>query len=364
MKKRIILTLTISLIISTIFGLLFLRTKYYYFYPLDRLPREISKEMYNDYSERDNNKSRLTKMEDFNFQLVLISFLGSMGIGLLITNLIPINDKSKHRKKGGIKKNDVQEMQLKGSVHSVLYRKGLYLTRYINRPINYMKFDKKGNRVEETIQYTHLIKLSFVYDSNDQIIEEHRHNSSGKLISITYFKYNNLQLRTSMRGVKANQEFSFQCSFQYDENENIIEENWYRANGSIFTKAKINYDYRGNMIEFIVFGEMGTLQTKTVFTNDKYGNILETNEYNRDVLQSIDSYKYDQNNNRIKSQSYNPEGVCIKLTTFEYKYDLMGNWLLKYKTEDGDTELIEEREINYYWYNWIKYIFTLLQLKQ
>ena len=127
------------------------------------------------------------------------------------------------------------------------------------------------------------------------------------------------------------------------------------------------------------FYEGGVLQSRTVFIRDEKGNLVGHVNYGKDEELNMEKhYEYDSNNYRIKESfwSVSPPGYLdqpilksvvtykndefgnpiMKInssrketTTYTYKYDSNGNWLLRTSYNDkGEINQIAEQYFEYY----------------
>lgn len=105
----------------------------------------------------------------------------------------------------------------------------------------------------------------------------------------------------------------------YNEKGNKIEENYYNSNGSLIYKNTYKYDENGNKIEECHY-EDGSLDKKYTYEYDENGNKMEENWYNSDVsLDKKYTYEYDKNNNWIQEVEYeNNKPIQITERIIEY----------------------------------------------
>lgn len=213
---------------------------------------------------------------------------------------------------GNKPKNDLEKQNLKGKVKSViestffakagmfgkLQKDGLmdkykYVFNNAGEETERIKYDTTSNRDVpiETIIYK--------YDSNDNLIE--RYDKRGDSIV-----------------------------FKYDNSKHVIEEENFDSNKLVY-KVTYKYDDRGNKIEKREYSHENKLESSKVYKFDRSGNETEAYNHYFNIQGTSDSrvtYKYDNRNNKIEKDSYEPDSVLKWKGT--YKYDDSGHVI-----EDG-----------------------------
>jgi hypothetical protein len=136
--------------------------------------------------------------------------------------------------------------------------------------------------------------------------------------------------------------------YKYDSNGNLIE--WDIFNLSkLDNKCVFNYDKDENMIEEDCYNSKGKLFVSKKFTYDANGNMIEENWYNSDnSLESKINHKYDNNRNEIEQNSYNSDGTLLAKCTFTYEYDKISNWVTQTMFQNNIPLYIRVHQITYY----------------
>ncbi len=145
----------------------------------------------------------------------------------------------------------------------------------------------------------------------------------------------------------SNGTISSKQSFTYNNQNKIVEENYYNDN-SLESKILHIFDNNGHKFETTSYYGDGSLKYKKVYTNDFKGNLIEENHYNSDgELSARTVYKYDYNGNQIeRSKTVNVKsGNNVVKTQNLYKYDLNGNMIesAMYK-QDGSLFIKQNME--------------------
>lgn len=145
--------------------------------------------------------------------------------------------------------------------------------------------------------------------------------------------------------------------FIYDSNNNLIEEDDYSADGSIYNKLTYKYDAKGNRIEEVKWQREGNLEFKTLFTYDSKGNQIKADFYlPNGSLQYSTTFKYDIAGNMIEGANINPDGSTV--ISYSYEYDEKGNEI-ENKNYNSRGELTSEGSTRYQYNadgNWVKQV--------
>lgn len=260
--------------------------------------KEISYEANEKFGEVVKRKQTSYRIEESHFNiygnLIKIKTYSKEDILINVTNY-----KNRHTKIGGKSYNEKGVLESRW-VRS--YRKdGKYISgigfdsngNLLGEQIN--KYNDKGNLTEEIEKGNNIIKTTYKYDSNDNLIEE------------GYYKNNKL--------------LSKQIS-KYDKNNNELEWAKYNSDGTLNKKIMYKYDILGNKIERQEWGELGLFKEKNIYTYDLRGNkSTEISEY-KDGSFYKEIFKYNENDKVIEKTGY-PNGKMG--TKWTYKYDRFGN---------------------------------------
>ena len=145
-------------------------------------------------------------------------------------------------------------------------------------------------------------------------------------------------------------------SYEYDDNENIIEVYYPNTGG----REIYEYDDNGLAIQQLslsgensMFGSLfgGPKKKLTTFVNDRWGNITEMKVYNEETRELLLTQKSTINNygDEIESIYYKADGSVHVHVKYEHKYDSNGNWTYKkHLTKDGLVYREQERIITYH----------------
>tara|TARA_B100000315_G_C14525591_1_gene563665 strand:+ start:32 stop:808 length:777 start_codon:yes stop_codon:yes gene_type:complete len=199
-----------------------------------------------------------------------------------------------------------------------------------------IKYDSNNNKIEMN-NNSLMTKTTYKYDSNNNMIEESALNPNGSLMSKKVYKYNsqNNMIEVSIDSPKDLVE-SFlgpmRFKYNYDSNNNIVEELQFRSDGSLMITFLYKYDLENNLIEKSGYDENGLLWKKLV-------------------------YKYDSNNNKIEESFYKSDGNYSTdtdgVSTYKFIYNsenkIQGEMGYFYKTGSGEEkEILKSKTIYQY----------------
>ncbi|MBE9488430.1 MAG: hypothetical protein IMY73_04520 [Bacteroidetes bacterium] len=221
--------------------------------------------------------------------------------------------------KGEVKKTDIQKLNLKGNIKSVVEikyfakkkRGKIFKGNISNKVVSY-KFNRH-KYLKEAISYKHknseYKKQIFEYDDNDNIIQQANYSSDSLLSYIKIYAYDK----------KTN---------RYDKDNNRLSDLTYNSEGFLCGKIVYKYDDDDNCIEEKKYLFNDSLDYKIV---NSYGSdhILEQSLYsnNVDLTYFANSYKYDENNYLI--EKYKQSGFYIFSERLFLKYDKNYNLISK-----------------------------------
>ena len=232
------------------------------------------------------------------------------------------------------------------------------------------KYDDNGNQIEVNrykADGTLNVKVKCQFDDRGNKIEENTYNSDGSLSKKVISKYdtkNNI-IEEDSEDHSGDQSVTT-VTFKYDIKGNIIEKRIQFKNfanmrdGNIHRASTVSlYTYKYNDKNKEI--ESNSYQSQDVNDNftsaapnkriSKYdisGKLVETKAYNPDgSLTTTILYKYDEKGNKTEENYLNADGKNRKITT-QYVYDSMGNWIKKIEIDQDVPNYIKIREIEYY----------------
>ena len=135
---------------------------------------------------------------------------------------------------------------------------------------------------------------------------------------------------------------------KYDDKGNQIEENYYKADGSLNYKETYKYA-KGNLIETNYYSANGSFDGKYINKYDDKDNRIEANNYSANG--SLDHkyiMKYDAKGNQIQQNRYKADGSLDYKETYKYEFDGKGNWIKRITFKNQIPKSIYEREYEYY----------------
>ncbi len=243
------------------------------------------------------------------------------------------------------KKNDWDELKLKGKVKSVIvtYSKEKLGKIVQKNKMSKFLFDANGNKIEEYLYYMDSendleYKYIYKYDAT-KMVEKNKYNSRGDL--------------------------EYTC--KYDTNGRKIAENTYNSAGHISHKKTYKYDANGNKIEMQIYNSEGKVSYKYTYKYDAKNNNIEENEYNNEAYRGCKKIrKYDVNGNNIEEKWYNLEGTLThkECTTYDTNGNVLSGSMCSFNP-DGSVNGGEEHTFKFEYDkkgNWIKVVTSVNSL--
>lgn len=139
-------------------------------------------------------------------------------------------------------------------------------------------------------------KISTVYDSNGNKVEENEFNASDTLVNKTIWRINGKQ----------------------------VDESYYNADGTLLSKIISNYDDQNRVSEVCQYHAAGFLEEKLIYSYNDAGKLSEISYYNgaNNLFKKL-VYRFDASYQVTEEQTYNAINKLIKRVIC--KYDDSGN---------------------------------------
>ena len=181
---------------------------------------------------------------------------------------------------------------------------------------------------------TYIIKYSKIFNRQNQLVSDERHNSEGKFLAKYEYKYDSISGKKSL----AKQIFA-------------------EENGTNINVNKYEYDKSGSLTTIKTYDSNNKLLSHTIVTCNELGNPIKVEKYSLDMLTGTELAEYDYPKNRATYKVYDLNGKEIHSGFFiidnakeknhaeeGYEYNEMGHLI---RTPEG-YNLIEYDEYD----NW------------
>jgi hypothetical protein len=266
--------------------------------------------------------------------------------------------------KSNTQKNSLETMHLNGKIKSIkeysylanekfgLIHKGERKREYSWEYDLVYIFNKCGSKIEERNIYLNddtQSKRIFTFDNNEMLIESNYYDSKNNLISKTKMKNDDKGNEIELNDYNSYGELNTKWLYKYDSRDNQIEGNNYSSDGNLSSRWTYNYDSNGNKIETNCFDSNGNISFKWATLYDKKGNAIECKYLNSlGTITSKWTMEYDENNNKTVYNYNDFENNTAENRTYKYDYDKTNNWTRQIIFKNGIPLFIIEREIEYY----------------
>jgi len=214
------------------------------------------------------------------------------------------------------------------------------------------KYDKNGNLTEANYYdlKTNLVFSSDKreYDKRGNMIKTTFYNSSGKVVGIDIYKYDNKNNQIQKDNYW-NGKLNGRLIRTYNYKSMIVIENIFDAVGKLQSKYSYKIDNNGNHLEDYDYN--GKLYSKSTFQYDNKGNkIKEHSEaWELDTTNDVIGYQYDEHNNEILRTITNLNKNIKSSVKTEYVYNKFGDWTKQMTTWSWSADRqTEKREIEYF----------------
>lgn len=271
-------------------------------------------------------------------------------------------------------KNDLSEEGLIGNVKSftaTIYQVEDSLGEIKEKHLleNYIiYYNTKGNitEIESYISAWHTLSLNgdrefrcvYNYDKNENLVEEKFFNSDGSLNGFTTYKYDHIGNRIEEIYYDKSNHVSEKTTFKYVKKGNEVEETRYDSDGGLDFRCVSKYDEKGNGIEHNGYNSDGSLSFKRQCRYDDIGNMIEEVVYEDEEVLVVDKFGKAEvtSLNYHYFYKYDNKGNIIECygsnpknpIKYKYEFDSIGNWIKKIEFSVKGPLKITEREIEYY----------------
>jgi hypothetical protein len=210
---------------------------------------------------------------------------------------------------------------------------------------NYNIYPNIDNKYLSVFNTKGQITNSVYYDSSKVIPSYNwifQYNKSQKLMAFAQKKSDTVTLKYvnkfNLSGQLIEQVINFKsyrhfqptkCIFRYNKNKQLVAVYINQRGIDIWPKAKkYIYNKKGQIVFIEHYSGYTDLESKTLMTYNKHGNVART------ISIPV---------THISIESYNDT------TSYAYKYDKKGNWVIKYMTDNNKRfEIVNTRKITYY----------------
>lgn len=149
------------------------------------------------------------------------------------------------------------------------------------------------------------------YYSNGIVRAYHNFDDSENEISSTYYNQDG-----TISGIN--------YIFEYNSNNQLIKKTGYYADGSIYDWTEYAYDSTGNQLSVITYNSDNLITSYYRYEYDVNGNCTIEEHYTN-YNSEYDNYYiikniYDEQNNLLKSESFNRDGDILFKTEYSYDY--------------------------------------------
>ena len=247
------------------------------------------------------------------------------------------------------RKNSRTEMGIKGdALYVIEYTYNLHGVKGTGRQlicIDSITFDKRGNFQDKIRrangEYTY---FSYYFDVNGYPLGWNEYNRANVLTGRTAY-LNDRNGNRIERTVYMHEKMAKKETTKY-ENNRVVEEQSYNADGSLAEKRVYEYDNQGNNTELEFYNANDELTQRYLYSYDNQGNRIEWRFYDADeFLVALTTYYYDDHNNVTEISSFNYDEHLNWKHSYVYEYDEDDNWVRQTIYRNNTPYQVIEREI-------------------
>ncbi|MFC2133482.1 hypothetical protein ACFLR4_02685 [Bacteroidota bacterium] len=215
----------------------------------------------------------------------------------------------------------------------------------------YIKFDKNGNRLEQTqFRLGQFVDTKWVFenDANGNVSKLNGIDNLGKTVYERTSRYDENNNEIERIEVKANMSDDYISAFMYNSQNMLTQVDTYKSNGDLIWSEK--YTYEGNkLIQQESVNEKGETVTVKKFKHNEAGLIIEEIDAspNLDEPVSLETYKYDNSGRVTEHETGSFRQLFYYDKNGDVELDILYNMLKtrqhKFGFKYGDNGLLIER---------------------
>lgn len=201
---------------------------------------------------------------------------------------------------------------------NVVYLDGIEYRKYT------YQYDSNNNMSQEIFyrEGIEAVRVNYNYDDNDNLIETIRTNPEDSPYTEYTYEYDS-DGKLIKRTRYGSDYFMWSQTYKYDANGYEIEVITKDGGGNITNTKITEYNTKGNITSRVNYNSDGSINSSYTVEYDSNDNIISY------ILKSgtfdiLVTNKYDSNNNKIETKSYDNQSNQLRYTT-TYEYDLQNN---------------------------------------
>ncbi len=224
-------------------------------------------------------------------------------------------------------KNEVYKQQVEDRASITYYT---YNEKFLIKEIHSIRIKDRSS----------ISKSEYYYDEYSRPYLELNYGSSGKLRDSIVVIVDNTQLNVEKKAFNARGHFLYRISIRYNEFGKIDKKIRTTIESSI--RYIYTFDKNGRLIEEKWYLN-DTVVQKICFEYNAAGKIIKKVEYDdNDIAYATTEYEYNPLTGFLLQIKANDH-----ITKYDYNYDSVGNWIVRYEYYDNIPTQITERTITY-----------------
>ncbi len=186
-------------------------------------------------------------------------------------------------------------------------------------------FDINGNKlsvIELDNDEKEIKKIEYTYDADNNETSFTEYGAAGKFRQKCVNKYDDKKENLIEESFyNAAGSLNYRRIAKIDKNNNISEQALYDKNNKFINRSTHKYDRNANKIETNIYNAANTFNGRHVYNYDKNDNLTESLLYDKDnKFNGKKIYNYDKNDLLIESIGYNSSGTANSWRKYEYEY--------------------------------------------
>ena len=236
---------------------------------------------------------------------------------------------------------DWQTMKLKGEV------KTLTTTNFIAQTVG--DSITKGQKTKATQKYTHSASERINFNGEGYIQGVTAADINGKTSDYVEFKYNKHHLMDETVNYGHDKMLKNIKTYKYDDYGGVVLMRLYGKDKYMVNKTVFKLDREGNTVELKQSDNNKKPLSSRKFAYDKNNNCISTMIFNptKKLVMTLVS-TFDEKNSLVKNITLDANRQPSTSSTYTYKFDILGNWIERTETKNGEPYVITVRDFIFY----------------
>jgi hypothetical protein len=191
--------------------------------------------------------------------------------------------------------------------------------------------------------------VNYTYNEQNELIEEINYDAEGNFSDKNIYSYDEKRRVNQVIGVNSDGGLTGSVLTEYDDKTKQLTISSYNARGKLLCKELRTVNKKGLPLETKIYDAENNLinHRKERFNSNGLREKLIVYSSEGTVLMEV-SFKYDKQENLLSQEGVDEKGEAFLPIRYEYLFDKQGNWTKRIEYIGDKPTLLLERQIEYY----------------